>query len=141
MGAVVGVFPLILVPVLIYNIIAFGSGISGHDASSVIALFDSPAFTFAMASQAQWVVHWGDVMLLLALIMLFVELLKSTSTGTSAIFNHALSMLVFIVCLIEFLLVAQFATSTFFLIMIMSLLDVLAGVIVTIVSRMSSLAS
>ena len=78
--------------------------------------------------------HWGDVLLLLSLVMLFVELLKSTSTGTSAIFNHALSMLVFIVCLVEFLLHPAFATSTFFLIMIMSLLDVLAGVIVTIVS-------
>jgi hypothetical protein len=74
------------------------------------------------------------VLLLIGLVMLFVELLKSTSTGTSAIFNHALSMLVFIVCLIEFLLHPAFATSTFFLIMIMSLLDVLAGVIVTIVS-------
>jgi hypothetical protein len=133
MGAVIGVFPLILVPVLIYNIIAFGgSAISG--AAKVREQFDSPASTIAMASNAQWVVHWGDVLLLLALIMLFVELLKSTSTGTSAIFNHALSMLVFIVCLIEFLLSPAFATSTFFLIMIMSLLDVLAGVIVTIVS-------
>ena len=133
MGAVVGVFPLILVPVLIYNIIAF-TGTALRGASKVIAQFDEPALTIGMASQAQWIVHWGDVLLLLALIMLFVELLKSTSTGTSAIFNHALSMLVFIVCLIEFLLIPAFATSTFFLIMIMSLLDVLAGVIVTIVS-------
>jgi hypothetical protein len=133
MGAVIGVFPLILVPVLIYNIIAF-MGTATNGASKVVALFDSPAFTVGMASQAQWILHWGDVLLLLSLIMLFVELLKSTSTGTSAIFNHALSMLVFIVCLIEFLLHPAFATSTFFLIMIMSLLDVLAGVIVTIVS-------
>ena len=61
-------------------------------------------------------------------------MLKSTSTGASAIFNHALSMLVFIVCLVEFLLHPAFATTVFFLIMVMSLLDVLAGVIVTIVS-------
>jgi hypothetical protein len=43
-------------------------------------------------------------------------------------------MLVFIICLIEFLLHPAFATTTFFLIMVMSLLDVLAGVVVTIVS-------
>jgi hypothetical protein len=42
--------------------------------------------------------------------------------------------LVFIICLVEFLLHPAFATSVFFLIMIMSLLDVLAGVVVTIVS-------
>ena len=37
-------------------------------------------------------------------------------------------------CLIAFLLHANFATSVFFIITIMSLLDVLAGVVVTIVS-------
>jgi hypothetical protein len=82
----------------------------------------------------EWVVSFGDLMVLVALVLLFIELLKSTSTGTSAIFNHALSMLVFIICLVEFLLHPAFATSVFFLIMIMSLLDVLAGVVVTIVS-------
>ena len=60
--------------------------------------------------------------------------MKSTSTGTSSILNHAVSMILFIVCLVEFLLMPNFATSTFFIIMSMTLLDVLAGVIVTIVS-------
>ncbi len=134
MGAVIGVFPLILVPVLIYNLVAVFGSLSG-DWASVHELFNSgKAMEFTMASGAPWILTWGHVLLLIALIMLFVELLKSTSTGTSAIFNHALSMLVFIVCLIEFLLHPAFATSTFFLIMVMSLLDVLAGVIVTIVS-------
>jgi hypothetical protein len=92
------------------------------------------AFVVPMASGVQWVVQWGDILVLVSLVLLFVELLKSTSTGTSAIFNHALSMLVFIICLVEFLLHKAFATSVFFMIMIMSLLDVLAGVVVTIVS-------
>ena len=42
--------------------------------------------------------------------------------------------MVFILCLIEFLLAPNFATSTFFILMSMTLLDVLAGVVVTIVS-------
>ena len=79
-------------------------------------------------------VAFGDVLVLLALILLFIELLKSTSTGTAAIFNHALSMLVFIICLVEFLLHPAFATSTFFVILVMALLDVLAGFIVTIIA-------
>ncbi len=133
MGAVFGIFPLILVPVLIYNIIAFGgSAISGD--AAVRDQFDAAALIIPMASRVSWSITWGEVLLLLSLMLLFVELLKSTSTGSAAIFNHALSMLVFIVCLIEFLLHPAFATSTFFLIMTMSLLDVLAGVIVTIVS-------
>jgi hypothetical protein len=74
------------------------------------------------------------MLILVSLILLFIELLKSTSTGTAAIFNHALSMLVFIICLVEFLLHPAFATTTFFLILTMSLLDVLAGVVVTIIA-------
>ena len=74
------------------------------------------------------------MLVIVAIALLFIEILKSTSTGTSSIFNHAISMILFIVCLIEFLLMPNFATSTFFIIMSMTLLDVLAGVIVTIVS-------
>ena len=147
MGAIFGIFPLILIPVLIYNIIAFG-GSALKNAQSVRLQMGDTALQIPMASSetmknstgvptiehVQWLMTWGDVLVLLALVLLFIELLKSTSTGTSAIFNHALSMLVFIACLVEFLLHPAFATSTFFLIMVMSLLDVLAGVIVTIVS-------
>ena len=60
--------------------------------------------------------------------------LKSTSSRRVAIINHSLSMILFIVCLIQFLLFGAFATSTFFLITLMVLLDVLAGFIVTIVA-------
>ena len=145
MGAIFNVFPLILIPVLIYNIWAFGSTL-GDNASGrqVRQHLQEEWFAVPMASQeagvtgamqaVEWSVSFGDLMILLALSLLFVELLKSTSTGTAAIFNHALSMLVFIICLVEFLLHPAFATSTFFMIMIMALLDVLAGVVVTIVA-------
>ncbi|WP_395644702.1 hypothetical protein [Terricaulis sp.] len=143
MGAIFNVFPLILIPVLIYNIWAFGSTAAGTAAVDVRRHLDERMFGVNMASQesvngvmtaVQWSVSFGDLMVLLALLLLFIELLKSTSTGTAAIFNHALSMLVFIICLVEFLLHPAFATTAFFLILVMSLLDVLAGVVVTIVS-------
>ena len=69
-----------------------------------------------------------------ALIILFIELLKATTSRRIAIINHSLSMVLFIVCLVEFLLFPAFATSTFFLVTLMVLLDVLAGFIVTIVA-------
>jgi hypothetical protein len=147
MGAIFNVFPLILIPVLVYNIWAFGSTAAGTSARDVREHLESRMFGVPMASQesalggvsgamstVEWTVSFGDLLVLLALLLLFIELLKSTSTGTAAIFNHALSMLVFIICLVEFLLHPAFATSVFFMIMIMSLLDVLAGVVVTIVS-------
>jgi hypothetical protein len=140
MGAIFNVFPLILIPVIIYNIWAFANAGSG-DAAAIGAQIlhhlqnqEEPFLAMTMASGARWVMTFGDIMVLLAILLLFIELLKSTSTGTAAIFNHALSMLVFIICLVEFLLHPAFATSVFFIIMIMSLLDVLAGVVVTIIS-------
>jgi hypothetical protein len=66
--------------------------------------------------------------------VLFVELLKSTTSRKIAIINHSLSMVLFIACLVEFLLFPAFGTSIFFLLTVMVLLDVLAGFIVTIVS-------
>ncbi|MBL8537802.1 MAG: hypothetical protein JNM59_10410 [Hyphomonadaceae bacterium] len=135
MGAIFNVFPLILIPVLTYNIWAFGAtAANNNDSAAVRTHLADPWLQVPMASGVEWIVTFGDVLVLLALILLFLELLKSTSTGTAAIFNHALSMLVFIICLVEFLLHPAFATSVFFIIMVMALLDVLAGVVVTIIS-------
>ena len=91
-------------------------------------------FRVPMTSGASWSVSVGDLILFLSLILLFVELLKSTSSQQVAIVNHALSMLLFVVCLVEFLLMPGFADSVFFLILTMVLLDVLAGFIVTIIA-------
>ena len=135
MGAIFNVFPLILIPVLTYNIWAFGSTAANNNNSEIVRSNLADAWIrVPMASGVEWTVTFGDVMVLMALLLLFIELLKSTSTGTAAIFNHALSMLVFIICLVEFLLHPAFATSVFFVILVMSLLDVLAGVVVTIIS-------
>jgi hypothetical protein len=134
-GAIFNVFPLVLIPVLTYNIWAFGSTAANNNNADIVRGHLSDAWVrMPMASGVEWVITFGDVMVLMALLLLFIELLKSTSTGTAAIFNHALSMLVFIICLVEFLLHPAFATSVFFVIMVMALLDVLAGVVVTIIS-------
>lgn len=130
--------PLLLVPVLIYNIFVIFGGGSGGLAAADAALRE-PLFSVPMASGASWSVGAGDLILFLSLILLFFELLKSTSSQKVAIVNHALSMVLFVVCLVEFLLIRGFATSTFFLIVTMVMLDVLAGFIVTIISARKDL--
>lgn len=121
------VVPLLVVTVLIYNLLAlFGSP------ESVRGGMQAVAFTLPMTSGVLWTLTWGDLLVIISLFLLFAELLKSTGSGSLEIYNHALSMMVFILCLIEFLLWAPCATSTFFIITLMALLDVLAGVIVTI---------
>ncbi len=145
MRVIFGIFPLLVVPVALYNLLAFGFGggvetttATGEIVRSIAApiqnLLNSTFFSLPMISGVKWVLTKGDAIILLSIVFLFLEILKSTSTGTSTIANHAISMLLFIVCMIEFLLAPNFATSTFFILMMMTLLDVLAGVVVTIVS-------
>jgi hypothetical protein len=122
--------PLLCLPVLFYNAYVFA--FVGPTPDSAQARMDQTLFTVDMASRAPWVVHTSDLLLLASLGILFLELLKSTRSGHVAIINHSLSMVLFITCLIEFLLQKRCATSTFFLIMAMVLLDVLAGFIVSI---------
>lgn len=131
--------PLLVIPVVLYNVVVLtglfgGSGVVGTDSALRDVLFTIP-----MASGAGWSVGVGDMILFLALILLFFELLKSTSSQKVAIVNHALSMILFVACLVEFLLIKGFATSTFFLIVTMVMLDVLAGFIVTIISARKDL--
>lgn len=127
---ILNLFPLLTIPVVVYNLMT----LFGNDNLSFIERLNGVMWSLPMASGATWVVTPGDVLILIALVLLFVELIKATHTGTSAIINHGLSLILFIVCLIEFLLIKSFATSVFFAIMIMALLDTLAGVIVTITS-------
>jgi hypothetical protein len=133
MRVIFGIFPLLAIPVIIYNVIALTAG--GADVNGVsamaIQLSDPARGTTIFGS---WVVTSGDILVILSMCFFFVEILKSTSTGSSTIANHAVSMLVFIVCLIEFLLLKNFQTSVFFILTVMCLLDVLAGVVVTIIS-------
>ncbi len=72
------------------------------------------------------------MLLTVALIVLFFEVVKSTRTGGNSVVDHALSMIVFVACLILFLVWQPAATSLFFLITVISLIDVIAGFSVTI---------
>ena len=127
------VFPLLFLPVLIYNIIGW-SGSAFTSAASVRERMDKDFLSVPMASGTTWDITPGHALIAFSLLMLFFELLKSTGTGRAAIINHAFSMVLFIICLVEFLMFPAFATSVFFLVMMMTLLDVMAGFIVTIIS-------
>jgi hypothetical protein len=116
-------FPLLVVPFAIYNMIAFLTpGIGWTDKVTSIHLM----------SGQDWTVTTEDIILAIAILLLTLEILKATRMSSRAIVDHVLSMLLFIVMLVEFLLVAAAGTSTFFLLMVISLVDVMAGFIVTI---------
>jgi hypothetical protein len=128
-------FPLLVIPFAVYNILALFSLFGGTDPASAYNATTQVLINMPMPSTGtHWAISIGDIILFGALICLFFELLKSTKSDSVAIVNHSLSMVLFIVCLVEFLLFRPFATSIFFLLTFMTLMDVLAGFIVTAIS-------
>ncbi len=124
--------PLLALPVLLYNIMALllvGGGVNSPGAADRLA---ARLFSIPMSNHIAWPISLGDLFVGGSLIVLFVELLKSTASRRVALANHALTMLLFVGCLVEFLMFPAFATSTFVLLSLMVLLDVLAGFIVTV---------
>ena len=114
-------FPLLLVPFAIYNMIAFlMAGVS----------WTSPVTIVHMMSGQDWVLTWEDVLLALSILLLWIEIIKSTRLGMRSVMDHILAMALFIAMLVEFLLVQQAGTSTFFLLMMIALVDVLSGFII-----------
>jgi hypothetical protein len=127
------VFPLMLIPVALYNILAI-SGSAFSTAAEIRARLDTDFQSIPMISGSIWQITPGHMLITLSLIMLFFEMIKSTGTDHTAVMNHAFSMVLFIICLVEFLMFPAFGTSVFFIIGLMALLDVMAGFMVTIVS-------
>ena len=85
-------------------------------------------------SRALWTITAGDLLIALALVFLFFEVLKATRSYARTIVDHMLSTLVFIGALIEFLLVREAATSVFATLLLISLVDVIGGWIVSMSS-------
>lgn len=116
-------FPLLVIPFAIYNMIAFLTpGVNWTD----------PVMSFQLISGQVWVGTAQDLLLTLAVLLLPIEIFKATKIGVRSVIDHILSMVLFVAMLIEFLLLRQAGTSTFFILMMISVVDVLGGFIVTL---------
>ncbi len=123
-------FPLLLIPFAIYNIIAFL--MPGVTWTGIVA-------TVHMVSGADWTMSAGDILLALAIVLLCGEVIKSTRIGIRTVVDHSLSLILFLGMLVEFILVKQAATATFFLLLVVSFIDVLGGFAVTLRSAQRDL--
>lgn len=127
--------PLTLVPLILYALIVMISGGAGEGVTAdaaARATLSSEIFGLPMMSGARWAFTWGDLLLIVTMVVLFIEILKATYTSTASLIDHGLSMGVFILALVMFLMSPQAATSTFFLIIVALLIDVVAGFIIGI---------
>lgn len=115
-------FPLLIIPFAIYGILAF----------LIPVEWGTELTTIRMVSGGVWTITISDVLLAVGLFFLFWEIIKSTRSSSRSLIDHMLSTLVFILGLIAFLLVPKAATSTFALLLGMSLVDVVGGYSVAI---------
>ena len=113
--------PTLAIPLILYNALVVFSGGAAEE------FLRTPLITVHMIQGAKWVFTRGDLIILVTMICLFVELVKATYTSSVSLVDHGLSMVVFIACIIEFLLVNAAATSSFFFILVGALIDVVAG--------------
>ncbi len=112
-------FPLLLIPLAIYNIIVFlMPGVS----------FTDPVLKLTLTSGAEWPVTLSDMLLALAILMLLFEVIKGARPGAKYLTDHLLSLIVFGGAAAEFLLWPRFASSTFFLLALLALVDFLSGI-------------
>jgi hypothetical protein len=112
-------FPLLLIPLAIYNIIAFLM----RDVS-----FAAPLFTLPLTSGTAWPVTLSDMLLALGILLLLLEVIKGARPGAKFLMDHLLSLLVFCGAAAEFVLLPQFGTSTYFLLAMLALVDFLSGI-------------
>jgi hypothetical protein len=111
-------FPLLLIPLAIYNIIAFLM----RDVS-----FAAPLFSLPLTSGTVWPVTLSDVLVTLGIVLLLCEVIKGARPGAKYLTDHLLSLVVFGGAAAEFVLLPLFGTSTFFLLVLLSLVDFLSG--------------
>jgi hypothetical protein len=127
---VLNIFPLLVFPLMLYNFVVL-TGLAGNQPDVWMV---QPIFSVNMFSGDSWGVSFADVFMGLSLLLLFVEIVKATRTDAMSIINHGLSMLLCVVCIIEFIALKGFSNSVFFLLTMMTVLDVVAGFTITIVA-------
>lgn len=123
-------FPLLLIPFVLYNMIAFLFRMD----------FGAVALSLPLLSGAQIVVKVGDLLVIFAALLLYLEILKATRLSSKAIIDHVLSVILFIVMIIEFIAVPAAATPTFLILMTLTFVDVIGGFTITIRTAQRDLA-
>jgi hypothetical protein len=113
-------FPLLLVPLAVYNIIVF--------------LMPELSFTapfgvnLTLLSGAEWTVTLGDILLASGIALLLLEIIKGARPGSKYLMDHLLSLIVFGAAAAEFLLLPKFGTSTYCLLALLALVDFISGI-------------
>lgn len=112
-------FPLLLIPLAVYNIIAF---------LMPSVSFSDVLFKVPMITGETWPVTLADLLLALGIVLLLLEVVKGARPGSKFLMDHLLSLIVFGAAAAEFVMWPKFGNSTFFLLVLLAMVDFFAGV-------------
>ncbi|MES5486108.1 hypothetical protein QMZ05_25420 [Bradyrhizobium sp. INPA03-11B] len=112
-------FPLLLVPLAVYNIIAFlMPGVS----------FTDPLIRLTLLSGEVWQITLSDMLLAAGVLLLLLEVIKGARPGAKYLTDHLLSLIVFGAAAAEFVLWPKFGNSTYCLLALLALVDFISGI-------------
>ncbi len=112
-------FPLLLIPLAVYNIIAF---------LMPSVSFSDVLFNVPMITGESWPVTLADLLLALGVVLLLLEVVKGARPGSKFLMDHLLSLIVFGAAAAEFVMWPKFGNSTFFLLVLLAMADFFAGI-------------
>ena len=123
-GSPIKNFPLLGLLLIAYNVAV----LMGHS----FIPSSEPVLHLRLVSGTMWDVGLNESFVIMGLVFLFVEIIKSTRATGGAALEHILSMFVFIIFLVEFIIVPGAGTNTFLTLGLMSLIDVMGGYAISI---------
>lgn len=127
--------PLMIFPLIIYFAVVLTAGqapVDGDPNTGYHMAFTAKLMELPMPNGGIWVFTLRDLIMVITLICLCMEVIKATYTRGAGLADQALSIVLFVVFIVLFLLVPQAQTSLFFLITFTVLIDVICGAIVGI---------
>ncbi|WGS21172.1 MULTISPECIES: hypothetical protein [unclassified Bradyrhizobium] len=112
-------FPLLLIPLAVYNIIVFlMPGVS----------FTDPLIRLTLMSGEEWQITLSDMLLAVGVLLLLLEVIKAARPGAKYLTDHLLSLIVCGAAAAEFVLWPKFGTSTYLLLALLALVDFISGI-------------
>src|ERR1700730_9147865 len=109
-------FPLLLIPFALYNMIAFLLNMP----------FTDTLFNIPLTEGRRLPVTTGDLLLAIAMLLIYVEVLK-VSRVSKSVMAHVLSFILFAAMVSELVLVPRVTTPTLMLLAVLSFVDFIIG--------------
>lgn len=125
--------PIFLYLLVVANLVMLGGSESASLLNIVLVSGTLPSGRDVLLTASDWLI-------LACIVALWLETFKATRTSIDAIIDHTLSLLVFVAFLVELLIVPELGNTTFLILTVGSLMDVVMGFTVTISTARRDLA-